>query len=161
MRNFVVCHVRQSIAILTTKYLKYHNMKKNQLTHLRWLILSLLLATGVGSAWGQTTDTYTFTSKAWAATPANWTSGKDGNQMTTDRGVQVTTGASGANGTSPTSFSNVSQVVVTYSTNANSGAGSIAIQVGSNTAVSQNVTKTGGTTEPGRVDINTNIMRAM
>ena len=29
-------------------------MKKNQLTHLRWLILSLLLATGVGSAWGQT-----------------------------------------------------------------------------------------------------------
>ena len=57
-------------------------MKKNQLTHLRWLILSLLLATGVGSAWGQTTDTYTFTSKAWAANPANWTSGKDGNQMT-------------------------------------------------------------------------------
>lgn len=147
MRNFVVCHVRQSIAILTTKYLKYHNMKKNQLTHLRWLILSLLLATGVGSAWGQTTDTYTFTSKAWAANPANWTSGKDGNQMTTDRGVQVTTGASGANGTSSTSFSNVSQVVVTYSTNANAGAGSIAIQVGSNTAVSQNVTKTGGTTD--------------
>ena len=122
-------------------------MKKNQLTHLRWLILSLLLATGVGSAWGQTTDTYTFTSKAWAATPENWTSGKDGNQMTTGRGVQVTTGASGANGASPTSFSNVSQVVVTYSTNGSSGAGSIAIQVGSNTAVSQNVTKTGGTTD--------------
>ena len=122
-------------------------MNKLLTTNLRWLLLSLLLTTGVGSAWGQTTDTYTFTSKAWAANPANWTSGKDGNQMTSGRGVQVTTGASGANGTSPTSFSNVSQVVVTYSTNANAGAGSIAIQVGSNTAVSQNVTKTGGTTD--------------
>lgn len=126
-------------------------MEKHQLTHLRWLFMGLLLAIGVESAWGQTTDTYTFTSKAWAATlngnAANWTSGKDGNQMTSGRGVQVTTGASGANATSPTSFSNVSQVVVTYSTNANNGAGSIAIQVGSNTAVSQNVTKTGGTTD--------------
>lgn len=125
--------------------------KKNQLTHLRWLLLCLLIGASAGSAWGQTTETYTFTSKSWAATKngtqADWTSGKDGNQMTSGRGVQVTTGASGANATSPSSFSNISQIVVTYSTNASNGAGSIAIQVGTNTAQSQDVTKTGGTTD--------------
>ena len=111
------------------------------------LIFSLAIPMGV---WGQT-STYTFTSKSWAATldgnSANWTSGKDGNQMQSGRGVQVTTGVSGANATSPVSFTNVSQVVITYSTNASAGAGSIAIQVGSNEAVSQSVTKTGGTTD--------------
>ena len=122
-------------------------MNKILLTNLRWLFMSLMLATGVGSAWGQTTTTYTFSSKAWAASPDNWTSGKDGNQMQSGRGIQVTTGASGANATSPTSFNNISQVVVTYSTNASAGVGSVEIQVGSNTAVSQNVTKTGGTTD--------------
>ena len=96
---------------------------------------------------GGGTTTYTFTSKAWAATPENWTSGKDGNQFSPGRGVQVTSGASGANATSPVSFENVSQIVVTYSTNASSGAGSIAFQVGSNTEVSQNVTSTGGTSD--------------
>lgn len=95
--------------------------------------------------------TYTFTSKSWAATSggvaANWTSGKDGDQLTSGRGIQITTGASGANATSPISFSNVSSVVVTYSTNASKGAGSISVKVGTNTAHSQNVTKTGGTTD--------------
>ena len=94
-----------------------------------------------------TETSYTFTSKSWAASPANWTSGEDGNQMQSGRGIQVTKGTSGANGTSPTLFTNVSQVIVTYSTNASDGAGSIAVQIGSNTAVSQNVTKTGGTTD--------------
>lgn len=126
-------------------------MKRIQLTKLRWLLLCLTISVGAGNVWGQTTDTYTFTSKAWAATlngaNANWTSGKDGNQLSSGRGVQVTTAASGANATSPTSFTNVSQVVVTYSTNISSGAGSVAIQIGSNTAQSQTVTKTGGTTD--------------
>ncbi len=126
-------------------------MKRIQLTNLRWLLFCLTISVGVGNVWGQTTDTYTFTSKAWAATlngaNANWTSGKDGNQLSSGRGVQVTTAASGANATSPTSFTNVSQVVVTYSTNISSGAGSVAIQIGSNTAQSQTVTKTGGTTD--------------
>ena len=97
------------------------------------------------------TETYTFTSKSWAATlngeEANWNSGKDGNLMQSGRGVQITTGASGANATTKSSFNGVSQVVVTYSTNAKDGAGSISIQVGSNTAHSQSVTKTGGTTD--------------
>ena len=95
--------------------------------------------------------TYTFTSKSWAATAggnaANWTSGKDGTALTSDRGVKVQADASGANATSPTSLQNISQIVVTYSTNASTGAGSIAFKVGTGTAKSLEVTKTGGTTD--------------
>ena len=107
----------------------------------------MFLTLTASTAWGQTTTTYTFSSKSWAATPANWTSGKDGNQMQSGRGIQVTTGATGANATSPKSFTNVSKIVVTYSTNASAGAGAIKIKIGSNTEVSQDVTKTGGTTD--------------
>ena len=100
---------------------------------------------------GVNTYTYVFTSKSWAATldgtAANWSSGKDGSQMQSGRGVQITTGVSGANATSPVSFNSVSKIVVTYSTNADKGAGSIAVKVGTNAAVSQSVTKTGGTTD--------------
>ena len=100
--------------------------------------------------WAETT-TYTFTSKSWAATSgsstANWTSGKDGNALTSGRGIQVTTGATGANATSPVSFSNVTKVDVTYSTNASSGAGTIGIKIGSNTILNKGVTKTDGTTD--------------
>ena len=115
--------------------------------NLKWFLLSLMFVAGTGYTWGATTtDTYTFTSKSWAASPSNWTSGKDGNQLTSGQGVQVTTGVSGANATSPTSYTNVTKIVVTYCTNATKGAGSIAVQVGSNAAVSQSVTTNGGTT---------------
>lgn len=107
----------------------------------------LLCALIVGSSAWATDVTYTFTSKSWGDSNNAWTSGKDGNQLSSGRGVQVTTGASGANATTKSSFSNVSKVTVTYSTNANDGAGSISIQVGSNTAISKNVTKSGGTTD--------------
>ena len=111
-------------------------------------MLSLLNITNV---WADV-ETYTFTSKSWGATnsaseTANWTSGKDGGQLISGQGIQVTTKYTGANGTSPISFSNVSSVVVTYSTNASKGAGSISVKVGTNTAHSQNVTKTGGTND--------------
>lgn len=114
------------------------------------MLLTMMATTG--TMWGQsrteTTTTCTFSTKAWAAdNGGTWTSGKDGNQFTSGRGVQVTTGVSGANGTSGDTFENVSKVVVTYSTNASAGAGSIAIKVGSGTAKSQAVTKTGGTTD--------------
>lgn len=98
-------------------------------------------------AGGSTTTTYTFTSKSWGDSTSSWTSGKDGNQMSNGRGVQITTGATGANATTKSLFNGVSQVVVTYSTNASNGAGSVSIQVGENTAHSKNVTKTGGTTD--------------
>jgi len=123
-------------------------MKKLQL--LKTVLLLCALIVGSGNLWADNI-TYTFTSNAWAATAggnaANWTSGKDGYQMQSGRGVQVTTGASGANATSPTSLSNISQIVVTYSTNPSAGVGSIAFQVGTGTPKSQDVTKTGGTTD--------------
>ncbi|MDY6276489.1 MAG: Ig-like domain-containing protein [Bacilli bacterium] len=91
--------------------------------------------------------TYTFSDKSWSASPSNWTSGKDGAGFSSGRGVQITTGASGANATSPDSFTGVSEVVVTYCTNASSGAGTIAINVG-NSAFdeSKSVDKTSGST---------------
>ena len=93
------------------------------------------------------TVTYTFTSKSWADSTNTWTSGKSGNSLQDGRGVQVTTGTTKANATSKNSFTNVSQVVITYSTNASSGAGSISVKIGNNDASSKNVTKTGGTTD--------------
>ena len=68
-----------------------------------------------------------------------WTSGKDGNALTSNQGVQVTTGVSGANATTKTSFTNVSSVAVQYCTNAKAGTGTIKIQVGSNSAQSFSV----------------------
>ena len=92
-----------------------------------------------------TEKTYTFTSKSWAATEGNWTSGKDAFGFT--NGVQVTTGFDGANATSPESFNGVTSVIVSYRTNANSGAGSISIEVGGTPfTTSGSVTKTGGAT---------------
>ena len=94
---------------------------------------------------GEETTTYQFTSKSWAATPANWTSGKDGNGYS-NSGVQVTSSYSGANGTSPVSFDAVQSVVVTYCTNASKGAGDISVSVGGTEISSQSVTTDGGTT---------------
>ena len=124
-------------------------MKQRTLLY-HFMLLVCLLVWGTGSAWG-TDITYTFNSKSWGAkvgsTDANWTSGQDGNAINATQGIQVTSGTSGANATSPTSLQNISQVVVTYSTNSSKGAGSISIQVGSGTAQSQNVTTTGGTSD--------------
>ena len=93
---------------------------------------------------GEETTTYYFNSKSWGATPANWTSGKDGNGYS-NSGVQVTSGYSGANGTSPVSFSAVQSVVVTYCTNSSKGAGNIIVSVGGTQISSQSVTTSGGT----------------
>ena len=114
---------------------------------LRLLLVMLLTLTASASAWGATT-TYTFTSKSWADSNNGWTSGKDGNALTSGQGVQVTTGTTGANATTKNSFTNISSIAVKYCTNASKGAGSIAIQVGSNTAKSFSVAKpnSGGTT---------------
>lgn len=94
-------------------------------------------------SWADTVTSYTFTSKSWAATcngqEANWTSGKDGNSYL-NNGVQVTTGVTGANATSPKSFTNVSRIVVTYCTNTKSGKGTVTLKVGSDTFGSQSIT---------------------
>jgi len=86
---------------------------------------------------------YTFNSLSWGATSggsaANWTSGKDANGFTSGQGVQVTSAKTGANATSPTSFTNVSRIVVTYNTNKGQGAGSIEMKIGTNSSVTNNV----------------------
>ncbi|MBR4364159.1 MAG: hypothetical protein IKP33_04425, partial [Prevotella sp.] len=99
-------------------------------------------------AWADdVTTTYKFTSKSWTATcngaSANWTSGKDGAGFSND-GIQVTTSVSGANGTSPVSFTNVTKIVATYNTNKSAGAGSIVAKIGENTATSNSVKYSGG-----------------
>lgn len=93
-----------------------------------------------------TTYTYTFTSKAWADATSSWTSGKDGGQMQSDRGVQVSTTYTGANATCKTSMSNIQKVVFVYSTNSSNGAGSIKVSIG-NQEKTLFVTKTGGTSD--------------
>ena len=100
----------------------------------------LTLFFGVGWA---TDVTYTFTSKSWAATPANWTGTADGNQFNTNQspaGVQLTTGKSGMTVTCPTSYPNISKVVVTY-TSTGKGVGSIAVSIGGTSIGSQNIAK--------------------
>ncbi|MFA5235421.1 MAG: Ig-like domain-containing protein [Bacilli bacterium] len=104
------------------------------------------------------TTTYTFTSNNWNATSggssANWYSGMAGN-LFLNNGVQVSTGVSGAYANSPTTFSDLQSVTITYCTNSSSGAGTInlfavttataAAQSGTRIGTSQSVTTSGGT----------------
>lgn len=100
------------------------------------ILLGAILALGVGAGLGLSnvepakaapeTINYEFSSAKWEATPANWTSKKDGLYSAT-QGVQITTGATGANAISPISFNNITSIVVGYSTNDAKGVGSIKI----------------------------------
>ena len=97
-----------------------------------------------GSGGTPSSESYSFTDKYWHASEGNWTSGQDGAGYG-NSGVQVTTGASGANATCPNSYSNISSIVVSYCTNGSSGAGSITMGIGG-TSLTNTITKTGGTT---------------
>lgn len=97
---------------------------------------------------------YAFTNKSWGANPASWSSGKDGLGYL-NNGVQVSTGASGAYGNSPTSYENIKKVIVSYCTNSSAGAGKISVYVASSSSStaksgtlidSLSVTSAGGTT---------------
>lgn len=115
----------------------------SKLQSLSKMTMAFLMALFSIWTWGQTT--YTFTSKDWAATPANWTAGSSGNGLTSGRGIQVTSSTSGAYGNSP-SFTNVSKVDVVYSTNVSSGAGSIRVNsVSSTSAAANSGTQVGST----------------
>ena len=102
--------------------------------------LFAMLALGVGNAWAEEV-TYVFTSKDWAAkigsTAANWTSNKSGAGFS-NNGIQVTTAASGANGTSPISYDNISQIIVTYNTNKSKGQGTLSVKIGDNAVTTNN-----------------------
>lgn len=89
---------------------------------------------------------YVFTSKSWGSSQGNWISGKDGNQYQSGRGIQVTTGTTGATGTSDLVFSNVSSIEITYSTNASKGVGTIVTSIGDMTVQNFSVSTSGGTT---------------
>ena len=92
-----------------------------------------------------TSFTTTFTSKSWADADSKWNSGKDGSNLTSGRGIQVSTTTTGANATTKAEYKAVTSVVVTYSTNSSSGAGSIEIKVGgTEMSGSAAVTKEGG-----------------
>ena len=93
------------------------------------------------SAGGSGSVTYAFSSKSWEATPANWTSGKDGYGFA-NNGVTVSSSVSGANATCPTSYNNIEKVTVTYCTLNNSSAGTITIAIGDN-ELTQNVSNAG------------------
>ena len=122
-------------------------MKQKLLNNLRlravWLVAMILCA--VTGAWADEV-TYTFTANSWTATSggnaANWTAGKNGAGFS-NNGIQVTTSATGANGTSPEEYSNISKIVVTYNTNKSAGAGSIDVKIGNNDATSNNVAFSG------------------
>ena len=118
---------------------------KNLFTKNYWAMKGfamLLLVVMGGSVKGQTT--YTFSSKSWAAAPANWTSKQDGLAYLTNQGIQVNTAASGACGNSPISFTNVTSVRVGYCTNTSTGVGTINVfSVASSTASAQSGTRIG------------------
>lgn len=111
-------------------------------------LVGIAMAVGVGVAAGVKTEargveagtsevTYNFTDKDWGATigstTANWTNGKSGYSFESSnnaRGIQVTTGASGANGTSPVSYTSISKITVGVA-KSSSGAGTVTAYVGS------------------------------
>ena len=111
---------------------------------LKTMLLLCALIVGSGSMWGQTVTTYTFSSKTWEASPANWSGTAEGNQFNTSgtpKGVQVTIGkGSGATVTSPKSFTKVSKVVVTYSSSSK-GVGSIEVFVGNTSLGAKSISK--------------------
>lgn len=130
------------------------NMNK-LITKIVGVALGLTMAFGVGVAVGSSKEatpvhaadtTYTFTSKSWADSTNSWTSDKDGLQLTSGQGVQVSTGVSGAGAHTKSAINNITAIEFTYCTNASKGVGSISVTIGSNTAVTYSVTKTGGTT---------------
>ena len=120
-------------------------MKTSHITFKSWLAMIFLFMGVANSAWADEV-TYTFASADWNATSnnvsANWTSGKKGAGFS-NNGIQVTTGSTGANGTSPASFTNISKIVCTYNTNKSAGAGSIVAQIGNNTAITNSVKYSG------------------
>lgn len=118
---------------------------KQKLRFLCTLLLCMIASVGWSD---EVTETYYFTSKDWGAvisdhlTKGNWTSGKNGAGYS-NGGIQVTTTASGANGTSPKSFNNVTKIVATYNTNKSKGAGSIEAKIGNNDAITNSVAYSG------------------
>ena len=117
-------------------------MLKSFKTKTLMLLLAILAGGSITALADEVTDTYVFTTKDWNATldgeAANWTCNKAGGNYG-NNGVQVTTSASGANATSPVSFTDISKIVVTYNTNKSAGAGTLVVKIGENDAKTNEV----------------------
>ena len=135
-QNIQIMKQSTSFAQVATNLL---NVLQGYTKGIRFLLVMFLTLTVSANVWGEEV-TYVFTTKDWAAkigsTSADWTSGKSGAGFS-NNGIQVTTASSGANATSPISFDNISQVVVTYNTNKSAGAGSLDVKIGDNSKISQ------------------------
>jgi hypothetical protein len=95
-------------------------------------------------------STYTFSANTWTYSEGSgeWSGSKNGNGYTSGQGVQMTTSQDGTTVTSASSYSNISQIVITYNTNKSSGAGSFDVKVGTN--ASQNVSAAWQSGDDGR-----------
>lgn len=91
---------------------------------------------------------YIFTSKSWADSTNSWTSIKDGAQLTSGQGIQITSKLSGAGAQTNGSFTNVKKIIITYCTNKANGAGEIVLTIGENDAKTSSIKapSDGGTT---------------
>jgi len=99
-------------------------MKKLFLTKMMLLLCALIA--GSGSVWAEeVTTTYIFTNRDWNATS--------------------NTCSTGANATSPISFTNIKKITVQYCTNKSKGSGDIKVKVGTGTEQSFDASYTSGT----------------
>ena len=107
------------------------------------ILFAFLASFGSYITAAEKTITYTFTTKDWKATDqdgiaANWVSGKAATKTGDPRGIAVEKTATGANATSPISFTNIKKVKLIWGTS-NGGAGSIKLTVGGTDQTAQRV----------------------
>ena len=127
MKNSILGKARwlREVALATSK----NNGARVAREWLKYAAMFVMLFTiGVGNVWGEEI-TYTFSSKSWAASPANWTSNTDGSSFESSesaRGV-ANNGVNGAC-TSPITFANVSSISIVASSNTTGG--KVAIKIG-------------------------------
>jgi len=88
-----------------------------------------VFANGVAGAATLVNTTYTFNSKSWGDATNSWSSNTAGDELTSGRGIKIV-GSTSAEGITKNNYTDVTKVVVTYCTNASSGAGSVTVTVG-------------------------------
>lgn len=98
------------------------------------ILFAFLASFGSYITAAEKTITYTFKTKDWNATDqegnqANWTLGKAATKIGDDRGIAVEKNETGANATSPISFTKIKKVELTWGTSSK-GAGKIVLTVG-------------------------------
>lgn len=143
MKNSILEKARwlREVALATSK----NNGARVAREWLKYAAMFVMLFTiGSGNAWGEEI-TYTFSSKSWAASPANWTSNTDGSNFESSgsaRGV-ANNGVNGAC-TSPITFANVSSISIVASSNTTGG--KVAIKIGDTQIANKSIAKSNNDT---------------